>query len=381
MGIQELKKRIENGSKGTHVSILSQSEISNQSINIPTPAYDLNRIISGSLFKGIPGRSLSLFVGPETSGKSSLICLCLAEAQKKGYTPIIIDSEGAWTSDFVKRWGMDPDNSLYIYDMWVDSIMVTLGQILEGDDENLAIAIDSIGALETKKLLNDAISGDVKADQGQLQKNIKRMFKILQDISVKKNSMVICSGHYYGSPSVYGSPSEIGGGYYVKLAPQLIISLKKSKLLDNKKNVIGNMLKAITLKNRFYPPFNEAVVEIDYRKGINSYAGILDLAMEAGLAEQGGSWYTINDEKYQGSIAAQEGLKEDKELLQKLDKWLESTGYSTINTNIAEAEKILNQNEEKLMEEFDDEEDGYEDGDVSSHVFHKIDSKIKIKKK
>ena len=35
------------------------------------------------------------------------------------------------------------------------------------------------------------------------------------------------------------------------------VSLKKSKMLDSEKNVIGNQIKAITLKNRFYPAFNE----------------------------------------------------------------------------------------------------------------------------
>jgi hypothetical protein len=33
--------------------------------------------------------------GPEASFKSSFSCLCAANAQKEGYTPIIIDSEGA----------------------------------------------------------------------------------------------------------------------------------------------------------------------------------------------------------------------------------------------------------------------------------------------
>jgi recombination protein RecA len=355
MGIEELRDKISKSSKGAHVSILSMSEITNQNIYIPTPSYDLNRIISGSLFKGIPGRSLSLFVGPEASGKSSLMCLCLAEAQKQGYTPLIIDSEGAWSSEFVSRWGMDSDKVLYIYDMWVDSIMVTLGHILEGDDIKLAIVLDSIGALESQKLLRDAIDGDVKADQGQLQKNIKRMLKMLQDISVKKNSIVMCSGHYYGNPSNYGGAEEIGGGHYVKLSPQIIVSLKKSKLFDKDKKIIGSVLKAITLKNRFYPPFQEALIEISYQNGINSYAGMMDLAVEAGLVEKGGSWYTVNGEKYQGEIKAIEGFRQDKTILTKLDEWLKMTGYSTVNKNIENAMKIIEEAEAEEEQKFREE--------------------------
>ena len=316
------------------------------------------------------------------SGKSSLACLVLAEAQRNGYTPIIIDSEGAWTNDFVKRWGMNPDSILYIYDMWVDSIMVTLGNILDSNDNKLAIVLDSIGALESRKLMDDALEGDVKADQGQLQRKIKRMLKMLQDISVKKSSIVICTGHYYGKPGTYGGVEDIGGGHYVKLFPQVIVSLKKSKMFESKdsKKVIGNVLSAITLKNRYYPAFEEATVEIDYRKGINSYAGILDLALEAGLVEKNGSWYVINDcEKYQGAINAEAGLKEDKELLSKLDKWLETTGYSTINENIAEAVKLMEKEDEKDIEE-DIEEDTELDKELGiDNGNRKIKSKI-IKK-
>lgn len=34
-------------------------------------------------------------IGPETSGKSSLMALLLADAQKKGYLPVVINAEGA----------------------------------------------------------------------------------------------------------------------------------------------------------------------------------------------------------------------------------------------------------------------------------------------
>jgi len=376
MPLKELRDKIAKHAKGTHVSILSQSEIATSTENIPTPAYDLNRIISGSLFRGISNRTFTLFVGPEASGKSSIICLCLAEAQRKGYMPIIIDTEGSWNESFVKRWGMDPTNMLYIYTPWIDKIMVTLGQIISSDDRKIALAIDSIGALETFKLVDDASGGDVKADQGLLQKNIKRAMKMLQNIAINQESMVFGSGHFYGNPSTYGSPEQIGGGKYMRLAPHIIISLKKSKLFENddKKKIIGNTVKAITLKNRYYPPFQEAIVEIDYRKGINSYAGILNLAIEAGLASIGGSWFTINDEKYQGAINATEGLRNDKTILNKLDKWLEQTGYSTINENMAEATKIL---EKEIVDDEIDKNDklNYLDEQKSRKITSKITKK------
>ena len=137
MSIADLKKKLQDKCKGVHVQTLNDSDIASIKEFLPTPAYDLNRIISGSLYKGLPSRTFSMMVGPEASFKSSFMCLCAAEAQRRGYTPVIIDTEGAWTGDFVKRWGMDPTKMLYIYTPWVDEINVALGQIIDSDDKKL----------------------------------------------------------------------------------------------------------------------------------------------------------------------------------------------------------------------------------------------------
>jgi RecA/RadA recombinase len=391
MGLEELKAKIQKHAKGTHVSILSQSEIAADREVLYTPAYDLNRILSGSLFKGISNKTFTLFVGPEATGKSSFMCLCLAEAQRKGYTPIILDTEGAWTADFVTRWGMNPDNMLYVYTPWIDQIMVTLGQIIDSGDKKIALVVDSIGGLEKIKLVNDSVEGTPKADQGTLQKDIKRMLKMLLFVCKGRQSIAMGAGHYYGSPSQFGDGNEIGGGKFLKMAADVLVTLNKYRLYENPKGksikekgaILGNRIKAYTVKNRYYPPFQSAVVEIDYRNGINSYTGMLDLAIEAGLASVGGSWYTINGEKYQGSINAEEGLKNDKTILDKLDKFLEETGYSTVNENIVEAQEIIEEEEKEMeeeMEEFEDELDKEirRDAPVNGN---KIESKIKLKKR
>ena len=56
---------------------------------------DLNRILSGSLFKSVQVGTHTGLVGPEASGKSSFMALLLADAQKKGYLPVVVDAEGA----------------------------------------------------------------------------------------------------------------------------------------------------------------------------------------------------------------------------------------------------------------------------------------------
>jgi RecA/RadA recombinase len=357
MSLDSLKKKLETKSKGVHISILSESDIAKTEKWLPSPSYDLNRVLSGSLNTGIPLKTHMLLVGPEASFKSSCMAIMLANAQREGLTPVIIDTEASWTGDFVKRWGINPEGVLYIYTPWVDEVTTLLTQILESEDRDLAIIIDSIGGLDRYKLVEDGLKGDIKADQGTLQKEIKRMLKLLVNICKSKNSIVLTAGHLYGNPSGYGSAESIGGGFYLKLSADIIVSLKKSKLQDKDKNVIGNEISAITLKNRFYPPFQEAKIEIDYRNGINKFAGLMDIAVEAGIITEGSmKWYTHikSGEKLQGDKALK-FFDKDPTILTEIENYLKTTGYSSYNQDVALENAIVESVEEETEENSEDE--------------------------
>jgi RecA/RadA recombinase len=358
MNLDELKNKLQSATKGTHIEVLSDSKIASERIYFPTPSYDLNRIISGSLFKGLPSKSLSLLVAPEASFKSSIMCLTAVNAQKQGYTPVIIDTEGAWTADFVTRWGLDPDNILYIYTPWIDKVCTIFGQIIDDDEQDkMFLILDSLGGLEKIKMINDANSKDnrVKADQGTLQKEIKRMLKMFLNIVKGKDSIGMMAGHFFGNPNSYGGADEIGGGKFAKLAPDIIISQKKVPIYKDPKAalkdrvVIGAEIKAMTLKNRFYPPFQEATISIDYKNGIDPYAGLLNMAIDCGIIKVGGAWYTLpNGDKVQGAVKVREYFQENPDdILQQLEKILETTGYSTMNEEIAEAAELAENNEKE----------------------------------
>ena len=169
MDILKLRDSIAKVAKGIHVSLLSESDIASVSEWLSTPAYDLNRIITGDFYKGPPQKSFTLIAGPEHSFKSSFICLCMVEAQKLGYTPVYVDTEGL-KLDFFERWGVDTTKMLYIYTPWVEEAMLALAQIKNSGEKKFIIGVDSVGGFEREKMMRDALDGDIKADQGRLRK-------------------------------------------------------------------------------------------------------------------------------------------------------------------------------------------------------------------
>jgi len=370
--LDRLKSTLLEKSKGRFISSMGEDGTKEW---LASPAMDLNRILSGSLYKSIQIGTHTGLVGPEASGKSSFMALLLADAQKKGYLPIIIDAEGAWDREFVTRWGLDPDNIIKMNTLWVDDIMPELAKFIDGYTENkqhfkfenLAIAIDSIGALESKKVVSDGTDKhDVKADQGRLQKDIKRMLKMIVSLVKFNKSIAFSAGHYYGNPTGYGEPEKIGGGKYYRLACDTIVSLKKWPIYENpnaeskakKGKILGTKIVAATLKNRKYPPFQEATVEIDYQKGVDDMAGLLDVGLDIGLIKQSGAWYSMGDERLgQGLKKSTENLQGHmkESFLQKIEDHLKTTGYSTVNRDL------------ELQEEDKDEEAPNPDQDTTEH--------------
>jgi recombination protein RecA len=290
-------------------------------------------------------------IGPEHTMKSSFMVLCMVNAQKQGYKPIIIDTEGGCDADFCKRWGLNTDEIFYIYTPFIDEVMPILAQIKETEEEKLVIGLDSVGGLQRLKAYQDALGGSIKADQGLLQKDIKAMLKLYLNICINQNSIGICTGHYYGNPNDQYNTDQIGGGKAMRLLPSILVTLKKYALYEfpqkkgkERGDIIGNLIKATTIKNRGYPPFQDAIVNIDFKDGVKSFAGLLDLSIEADIVQKNGAWYSIGNERLaQGRINAEKELEENfaNEVLDKLDAWLENTGYSTYNEEAEEVEQMI----------------------------------------
>ncbi|MFW6030391.1 MAG: hypothetical protein ACOCRO_09075 [Halanaerobiales bacterium] len=220
-----------------------------------------------------------------------------------------------------------------------------MARIAENKVENIVIILDSIGALESKKVLKDAIDkNDIKDDQGQVTRKIKRLLKVMVSLVKFNNSMLITCGHIYSDPNAF--TEKIYGGNYFKLSSDIILRLYKTSIYENpngktkkeKGKIIGNEIIAYSTKNRIAPPYQTAVLNIDFQKGVDKLAGIIDLCLDIGFIKQSGAWYTCDDLniKSQGI----ENLKKDlysanyNVLLDKIEDHLKTTGYSSVNREL-----------------------------------------------
>ena len=159
-------------------TFLSESALSNISSYIDTGCMALNAIISGSMHKGIPSGRITGFAGPSMAGKTLIMNKIMANAQKKGYIPVIWDSEVAVDKKSAENVGMDTSKVKYYPVETVEDCRNQMSMFLDNvikaresnPDLKFIAAIDSLGNLASAKEIKDAASGKDAADVGQRAK-------------------------------------------------------------------------------------------------------------------------------------------------------------------------------------------------------------------
>jgi recombination protein RecA len=118
---------------------------------------------------------------------------------------------------------------------------------------------------------------------------------------------------------VYGNPETTTGGNALKFYASVRLDIRKTGVVKNGEQVVGNKTRVKVVKNKVAPPFRECEFEITYGTGISAVGEIVDLASEAGLIEKSGAYYSLGGERIaQGRDKACQYLAEHAELVEEL---------------------------------------------------------------
>jgi len=279
---------LDNISKSVPVHI--DKEMRNKTY-ISTGSYVLNAALSGSLFGGIGDQGISVFGGPEASGKTFLALNVMREAQHAGYSVIYIDTEFAINRADLTKYGIDnsPEKFIIVRGNQVEELNVVLTTLidelkkakLDGYELPKQIwALDSLGQLSSKKAKEDLLKGDIKADVGNKAKAIGSLFvSITADINYLRIPMVV-NNQTYETMEMF-STTIMKGGRQLYYSANNITFLTKAKLKDETSDDLditgqsGIIVTAKCVKNRSVKP-KQVKVEISFEKGMNPYKGLLE---------------------------------------------------------------------------------------------------------
>jgi recombination protein RecA len=261
-------------------------------------------LISGDFNRGIPLGKVTVFAGESGAGKS-FICSgnLVANAQKQGIFPILIDTENALDEKWLHALGVDTaeDKLLKLNMAMIDDVAKMISEfvaqyktIAEGERPKVLFVLDSLGMLLTPTDVNQFNAGDMKGDMGRKPKALTALVRNCVNMFGDLNLGLVATNHTYASQDMFDPDDKISGGQGFIYASSIVVAMKKMKLKEDEDGNKITQVKGIRagckiMKTRYAKPFESVQVKIPYETGMSPTSGLTDLFEGKGLLKKEGN--------------------------------------------------------------------------------------------
>jgi len=291
---------------------------------VPTGSFSLDLALGG---RGLPrGRVVELF-GPESSGKTTLALHVIGEVQKMGGTAAFIDAEHALDPSWAKRLGVNLE-ALLVSQPDTGEQALEICEMLVRSNAVDIIVIDSVAALIPRAEIEGEMGDSHVGLQARLMSQALRK---LAGATAKTKTIVIFINQIREKIGVmFGNPETTPGGRALKFYASVRIDIRRITSIKEREQVIGNHVRAKVVKNKVAPPFREAEFDILFDSGISSEGDLLDLAVNNGIIDKAGAWFSFGQMRLgQGREGARYFLKDNPDVVEQIKKAvLHKMGYA-----------------------------------------------------
>jgi recombination protein RecA len=282
---------------------------------------------------GFPkGRVIEIY-GPESSGKTTLAMSCIAEAQKKGGLCAFIDAEHAFDKFYAQKLGINTAELLISQpDDGEQALEIADNLIRSGAID--VIVIDSVAALVPRA----EIEGDMGDSKMGLQARLmSQALRKLTGTINKTGCICIFINQLREKIGVmFGNPETTTGGNALKFYASVRLDIRRIGQIKDGDEIVGNRTKVKVAKNKVAPPFRVVEFDIMYGKGISRVGEVLDLAVDNGIVQKSGSWFSYGGTKLgQGRDSVKELLEDNVEMWKEIEQKLKD---KLMSGNLAIAE-------------------------------------------
>lgn len=267
---------------------------------IPTPSIGLNKALGGGLYTG----ATHLFWGTPSVGKTTMCFRIIAEAQRMGYRPVIVDSEYSYSDSYAQKCGIDTNDIVVIQSTVVEDILKNLIGYLNHPDEKHIFLFDSLSNIIKEEFYDKPDGGKAMGLQARsqgyfLQKLVNHLHKEKNIMLFIAHQTIDLSGMYAITKAKMGNTVHHNMHNIVKLF--LSMSQKEmerdesSKILSQKATWTIEKTKQIPTigtSGYYYVRPQDGNIDMDRE--------LIDIAIEMDIIQRKGAWYTYADEKWNG---------------------------------------------------------------------------------
>jgi recombination protein RecA len=265
---------------------------------------------------GIPqGRIVEIY-GPESSGKTTLTLHIAAECQKAGGTVAFVDAEHALDTSYAANLGVDIPNTLISQPDSGEQALEITDMLVRSGAVDLLI-VDSVAALTPRAELEGDMGDSHMGLQARLMSQALR--KLTGSISRSNTTVIFINQLRMKIGVMFGNPETTTGGNALKFYSSVRMDIRRIGAIKNGDEISGNRTRVKVVKNKVAPPFKQIEFDIMYGKGISKTGDVLDLAVEHGVVEKAGAWFSYNNAKIgQGRENSKNFLAENTEIFEEI---------------------------------------------------------------
>ena len=287
---------------------------------IPTGSLTLDMALG---IGGYPkGRIIEIY-GPESSGKTTLTLHAIAEVQKQGGTAAFIDAEHAIDPVYAKNLGVNIDELILSQpDSGEQGLEIAETLVRSGAID--LVVVDSVAALVPQVELDGEMADQQMGLQARL---MSKALRKLSGVMNKTDCTIIFINQLREKIGVmFGNPETTTGGRALKFYSSVRVEIRRSEVIKNGTEIVGNKVNIKVVKNKVAPPFKSTQVDIIYGKGISRDGEVLDLAVDKDIVDNSGAWYAYKGEKIgQGRENAKRYLVEHPDIMNEITEAIKAS--------------------------------------------------------
>jgi recombination protein RecA len=267
---------------------------------IETPSVGLNRALGGGLNTG----ATHLFWGNPSVGKSTICFRILAEAQSRGFRPVIVDSEYSFNEEYAAKCGININDIVVIQSTVVEDILKNLHPYLSHQEEKHIFLFDSLSNIIRQEAYDkpegSKAIGLLARSQGAL------LQQLVNYLHKERNIMIFIAHQTMDLSGMYAvTKAKIGNSVFHNMhnIVKLFLSQSSKEMERDDRNMITSQKVAWTIektKQRASIGTRGEYYVLPQQASIDKYREMLDIAIEMGIIERRGAWFFYQEEKWNG---------------------------------------------------------------------------------
>jgi recombination protein RecA len=286
---------------------------------IPTPSIGLNRALGGGLNTG----ATHLFWGTPSVGKTTMCFRIIAEAQKLGYRPVIIDSESSYNDQYAAKCGINIDDVVIIQSTIVEDIMKNLIGYLTDDKEKHIFLFDSLSNIIKEEFYDKPEGGKAMGLQSRSQGYLLQ--KLVNYLHKERNIMLFVAHQTVDLSGMFAiTKAKMGNTVHHNMhnVVKLFLSMSKGEMEREENNMITSQRATWTVEKTKQIPTIGATgyyYVLPQEGRIDQEREIIDIAIEMDIIQRKGAWYSYEESKWNGMGSIELTAKQSKDILKRIN--------------------------------------------------------------